>query len=390
MGLTQQKQEAKMAHKVRTSIGECFGTLTDPRVPYLIEHKLLDMLTIAICAIISGANTWVEVEAYGHSKKEWLSTFLELPNDIPSHDTFNRLFARLNGEEFQECFVAWARAAAKVTRGQVVAIDGKCLRRSHDRALGKEAIYMVSAWATQDHLVLGQTKVAEKSNEITAIPVLLRLLDLQGCIVTIDAMGCQKKIAKAILDQGADYILAVKDNQPTLHQKMVSLFDQIDRANRHTRRDYDSEVSKDHGRIETRRCWTITDESYLLYTRDVDNKPWPGLGCLVKIEAQRTIAGVTSTETRYFISSLKCSAAKMLKHIRSHWGIENSLHWVLDVAFGEDQSRLRKGNGPENIAVLRHMALSLLQRETSSKGGIHARRLRAAWDTNYLLKVLGC
>lgn len=370
-----------------SSIVEHFSILRDPRIDRTKRHKLLDIVAIAICAVVCGADSWVDVELFGKSKKDWLSKFLELPGGIPSHDTFSDLFNRLDAEQFQECFISWVQAVQEVTKGRVLAIDGKTLRRSHDKAQGKGPIHMVSAWSAANRLVLGQVKVDDKSNEITAIPELLRILDITGCIVTIDAMGCQREIARTIVQQGGDYILAVKDNQKTLHDDIRDLFDTPDSNSlAQGRHDYAETVHKGHGRIETRQCWTISDPDSVEYLQS--HASWDGLQSVAKVTAHRQIGAETSKETRYFITSLPGDAARLLQSIREHWGIENSVHWVLDIAFREDESRVRKGNGPQNFAVLRHIALNLLKQERTSKGGVKARRLRAGWDEHYLIKVL--
>jgi len=329
-------------------------------------------------------DSWVDLELFGKSKKGWLQGFLELPNGIPSHDTFGRVFARLDAQQFRARFLEWVQAVSAVTRGQVIAIDGKTVRRSHDKSLGKSAIHMVSAWASENRLVLGQTKVAEKSNEITAIPELLALLDVAGCIVTIDAMGCQKEIARLIIEESGDYVLALKANQGQLYREVQELFE--DEGLVSAEGDFHEAVNKGHGRVEHRRCWSIADAEYLSYLNP--HGEWPGLRSVAKVTGERRIGEENSKESRYYISSLPGDAEQLLWAVRTHWGIENSLHWVLDIAFREDESRVRKGHGPENLATIRHTALNLLRQETTSKGGVKARRLRAGWDEDYLLKVL--
>jgi predicted transposase YbfD/YdcC len=369
------------------SISNHFAGLKDPRIERTKLHQLLDIIVIAICAIICGADDWVEVELFGNAKLAWLKTFLELPNGIPSHDTFGRVFARLNAEQFQQCFLAWMQAVSAVTRGQVIAIDGKVLRGSCNRMLGKAGIDMVSAWATANHLVLGQVKVDDKSNEITAIPKLLQVLEIAGCIVTIDAIGCQTEIAQAIVDLDADYVLAVKENQGHLYEDIQGLFDAAHEVNfQDVPHESYKTTDKGHGRLEIRQCWIIADTTLINYLRN--RAGWPNLRTIVKVVAERRVNGETSREARYFISSLEGDARRMLKAVRGHWGIENSLHWVLDIAFDEDHQRVRKDNGPANFAVLRHIALNLLKQDKTVKAGIKAKRLKAGWDEPYLLKVL--
>lgn len=308
------------------AITDHFADLADPRSDHTKRHQLLDIITIAICAVICGADGWTDVETFGHAKETWLQTFLQLPNGIPSHDTFGRVFARLKPEPFQRAFLAWVQAVAEVTQGQVIAVDGKTLRRSHDHRLGQEAIVMVSAWATANQLVLGQTKVDDKSNEITAIPHLLELLALSGCIVTVDAVGCQPKIAAAILEGGADYLLAVKENQGQLYEDLHELFAGAEEIGfRDVPHGYHQTVGKDHGRIEIRQCWTLRDEESLAYVRRRER--WPQLRSVVQVRSERRLGATVSVEDRYFISSLPGEAKEVLAAVRGHWGIENGLHW---------------------------------------------------------------
>lgn len=368
------------------SIARHYEGLPDPRTGNAKQHIFLEILIMAICAVICGADGWSDVELFANNKKAWLKTFLKLPKGIASHDTFGRVFAKIKPEEFQKRFIEWVRAIEKLTAGQVIAIDGKNLRRSHDHDAGKAAIYMVSAWATQNQLVLGQTKVADKSNEITAIPELLQLLEITGCIVTIDAIGTQTEIAKTIIDGGGDYLLSVKENQGHLFEDIQYLFD-VDVAHGYEREhSYSKTVNKGHGRMETRECWAIDREAYLSLIRK--REQWKGLKSIVRIVSQRQIGEEVEVQTRYFISSLPADAKMILKTKRSHWKIENQVHWVLDIAFREDECRVRKDHGAENLAVLRHMALNLLKNEKTAKGGIHAKRLQAGWNNDYLLKVL--
>lgn len=373
-----------MKNSVVTDLQEHFSELEDLRSENK-SHLLIDIIVVAICAAICGADTWVDVELFGRAKEKWLEKFLELPHGIPSHDTFGRVFALLDAQEFQNSFLEWTRSVSQVFDEEIVALDGKTLRRSHDRAAGKEAIQMVSAWAAENSLVLGQLKVAEQSNEITAIPKLLEMLDLAGCIVTTDAIGCQTEIAATIVDREADYVLAVKENQGNLYQIVNRLFENPAEMER-VQCNYAKTVSKGHGRLEIRECWATSAADYLDYIAEFSH--WPGLQSLVMVKSERSLGTETSVKCRYFISSLESNAKLLLRAVRTHWEIENKVHWVLDIAFREDESRIRKGNGAQNFAVLRHLALNLLKREKTSKGGIKAKRLRAGWDQKYLLKVL--
>jgi predicted transposase YbfD/YdcC len=371
---------------VATSLEACFGDLPDPRVVGRCDHKLIDIVVMTICAVITGAESWVEVETFGKMKQAWLKTFLELPYGIPTHDTFGRVFAALDAEAFQSCFARWVEGVFSATRGEVVAVDGKTIRRSHNKSSGKQAIHMVSAWASTTGIVLGQRKVDAKSNEITAIPELLRVLDVAGCIVTIDAMGCQTAIAQAIRDEKADYVLRVKANQGNLEQDIGDWFayaDQIQFAN--LLHSYSETVNKEHGRIEVRRCWAIADPVAFEYIRHYEG--WADLQTIVRVQRERRLPDKVEHETSFYISSLSHHAPLLLNAIRSHWGIENSFHWVLDVTFGEDDSRIRSGDSPQNMAVLRHLALNILKRDPS-KGSLRQKRYKAALDDTFLSQLL--
>lgn len=366
------------------SIADHFATLKDPRIERSKDHLLIDILTIAMLAVICGADGWVGIETYGKAKVSWLQTFLALPNGIPSHDTFGRVFARLDPEHLQRCFLQWVRAVSRLTEGEVIAIDGKTVRRSYDAGGDKGAIHRVSAWASQNRLVLGQRKVDAKSNEITAIPQLLEVLDIHGCIVTLDAMGTQTAIAQQIVDQGGDYVLALKGNQGNLFEDVQQLFKWAQwQAFQDIEHDFYETIESGHGRLEKRRCWSLGQVEEL-----IDAHKWPQLTSIAMVEAIRTCEGKTSREVRYYISSLAPDAQRLADSIRTHWSIENPLHWVLDVAFHEDECRIRTGHAPENFTLLRHLALSALNQETTAKVGVKNKRLRAGWDNYYLLQVL--
>lgn len=373
-----------MKLKLKGKLSDHFSEIEDPRIERTKRHKLIDILTIAILGVICGADSWVGMESFGQAKHSWLNRILELPHGIPSHDTFARVFARLNPEQFQACFLTWVRSLVCLSDGEVVAIDGKTLRQSYDPANDKAAIHMVSAWATANRLVLGQRKVDAKSNEITAIPQLIKLLELEGCIVTIDAMGTQKQIAKQIIERNADYILALKDNQGNLFADVQQIFAHAQSRNfAGIEHRFEQTVDKGHGRVEIRRCWTMEQVEYL-----VDADKWEKFTSIGMIQAERRLPGKVERETRYYISSLSSDAARLSQAVRSHWLVENALHWVLDLAFVEDACRIRKDFAPENLAVVRHIALNLLSQETSLKLGIKNKRLRAGWDEDYLLKIL--
>lgn len=374
-----------MKIKPKITISDYFTNLSDPRVERTKQHLLIDIITIAICAVICGADTWVSIETYGIAKKQWLQQFLELSNGIPSHDTFARVFARIDPQQFQECFLHWIKSISKITDGEVIAIDGKTLRRSYDKSNNKAAIHMVNAWASTNRLVLGQRKVDKKSNEITAIPELIKVLDVAGCIVTIDAMGCQKSIIKLITQKQGDYIITLKKNQINLYKNVEELFkdaiskkfDGYNHSSYHTR-----EIN--HGREEIRHYLMLKDVA-----RQIDPKhEWANFNSIGMVESVRTVNNKTTVETRYYICSLSSDAEKLGTSIRSHWGVENSLHWVLDVTFREDDCRIRKDNAPTNFAILRRIAINLLSQEKSKKMGTKNKQFLAAMDNNYLSQIL--
>ena len=357
---------------------EFFNGIEDPR-HHNVHHLFHDILMIALCAVISGADSWTQVAEYGKSKISWFEEFLDLPNGIPSHDTFGRIFSMIDPEKFQNFFSDWVKGVAESLKGKTIAIDGKTLRRSHDKINGKSPIHMVSAWASELRLVLGQIKTADKSNEITAIPELIKNLALEGAIITIDAMGCQKKIAEAIIDAKADYVIQVKQNQQNLYEDIALFFKDPENVDFNSCRTVDGE----HGRIETRQYLTTDDISWL-----PGKYEWAGLKTICRVTRQRNVSEKDSTETAYFISSIENNAAAIAKAIREHWGIENGLHWCLDISFREDHCRVRKDHAPENFGILRHIAINLLKQEKSLKGGIQTKRLKAAWDHNYLMKII--
>jgi predicted transposase YbfD/YdcC len=364
---------------------EHFKTLEHPRAEHLLAHELLDIIGLTICAVVCGADTWVDIETYGRAKQEWLKGFLRLPNGIPSHDTIARLFAALDPQALQECFLSWVTAVAQLSQGEVIAIDGKTLRHSYDTGGSKGAIHMVSAWATQNRLVLGQVKVDAKSNEITAIPQLLKVLDLHGCIVTIDAMGTQKDIAQQIIEAGGEYVLSLKGNQGNLHQDVEQLFEWTRKIGfKEIPHEFHQTIDAAHGRVEIRRHWLLDGVEHL-----IDAHLWTGLQRVGLVEAERRLVGQSPTiEQRYYLVSLDGGVQRFAHAVRSHWGIENQVHWVLDVAFDEDASRIRKDHAPENLALIRHVALNLLRQDTSTNGGIKAKRLKAGWNNAYLARLL--
>lgn len=371
------------------SIQEHFADVADPRKSWNQDHRLSDILVMALCAIICGADSWFSVATFAEAKLPWFRRFLPLPNGAPSHDTFSRVFAALDPEQLQRSFLSWVQAVHVATNGEVVAIDGKVMRGSADTAWGRAAIQMVSAWASSNRLILGQQKVAGGSNEITAVPALLERLALEGCVVTLDAMHCQTETVEAIRKQNADYVITVKGNQETLHRQLKDAFAHAHRTNF-------SELAPEqwdeyhlseqgHGRAERRSYWTVTAPEGRAACNPEGR--WRDLGAIGMVRAERTVNGKTSREERYFITSLAGDARRFGEAVRVHWEIENVVHWTLDVVFRQDAARVLVGHGPENLAMMQQFALNLLKKEPS-KQSIRTKRLRAGWDDEFLAKLL--
>lgn len=378
-----------MDGKATGVILRAFEDMPDPRAKNIV-HKLHDVLVIAVCAVICGADGWAEVAEFGRSKRAWFATFLDLPGGVPSHDTFGRVFSRLDPDAFERRFANWAAALSGGAGGKLVAIDGKAIRRSFEHAWDKSGmVHLVSAFVDANRMVFSQVAVADKSNEIEAIPRLLSLLDLEGATVTLDAVGCQREVARQVLDAGGDYVLAVKRNQPALHDKVKALLDEaiLDGFDGMAHDALGPEADGGHGRVETRRAWVSGEVHWL--GRDLLGA-WPGLAAVAAVECRReVIGGDASVERRYFVTSLKsATAGAVLDAVRRHWAVENALHWQLDVSFREDERRIRKGHGAQNYSRLCRLALNLLKRDTSVKIGVHGKRLKAGWDEHYLLRLL--
>lgn len=372
----------------RLGIQHFFADLPDPRIDRTRRHQLLDIITIAVCAVIAGADTFVDIEQYGHARHAWFAAFLDLPGGIPSHDTFGRVFARIDPVAFEACFLSWVQAMLPQPAGAVIAIDGKVARRSHDRGAERPPIDLVSAWATDLHLILGQIAVDEHSNEIPAVPALLALLDVRGAVVTLDALHCQTTTARSIRAGGGDYVLALKGNHMAPHDAVETFFAEAIREEwRSVAHEHLVTTDAGHGRLETRRYWTTTDAD-LLADLNPGGDTWPDLGCVAMVVRERTASGPTSRETSYYLSSLDGAVGAVAAAVRGHWGIENRQHWVLDMAFREDESRVRVGHGAENLAVLRRIALNLIRLDRSRTGSVHTKRLKAGWDHDYLLHLL--
>jgi predicted transposase YbfD/YdcC len=376
-----------------SSLIEHFQDLADPRVDRTKDHALLDILVIAVCSLLCGGEGFNDMEDFGQAKEAWLRTFLALPHGIPSHDTFNRVFAALDPKQFVDCFLRWTQSLRQAVHQEIVALDGKALRRARNK---KEHLkYVVSAWAESNHLVLGQLKVTDKSNEITAVPELLRVLELSGCIVTLDAMGCQRKIAREIIEADADYVLALKGNQETVHDEVKSFLDAAIAETQAPRAPgaklspaaatlvQVKMVEKDHGRLESRHYYQSDQLGWF-----ADLGQWEGLRSVGVVESTREIDGEKTVERRYYLASLSLDVALFARAVRSHWGVENKVHWVMDVCFGEDQSRARTGHAAENLATLRRLALNLLKREKTKRRGIKGKQRNAGWDHAYLLRLL--
>lgn len=370
-----------------------FAQVPEPRINRRRFHDLVDILVIGVCSMLCGGETFNDMEEFGRAKSEWFKTFLKLTNGIPSHDTFNRVFAAINPQQFLECFLRWTQSVRHTVHQEIVAIDGKALRRASNK--GESIKYVVSAWADSNALVLGQMKVGDKSNEITAVPELLRVLELAGCIVTLDAMGCQKKIAREIIEADADYVLALKGNHEKVHEEVKTFLDDA-LAQKQARRPATAKiptaaatlasfetVEKDHGRMEIRRYYQSAKLEWF-----ADRTKWEGLRSMGMVESVREVEGVATLERRYFLSSLPLGVETFARAVRSHWGVENKLHWVMDVCFREDQSRARAGYAAENLATLRRLALNLLKREQTKKRGIRGKQLSAGWDNAYLARLL--
>lgn len=374
-----------MSHHLSDSFVKYFDNIEDPRRQAGLRHSLIEVIFIAICAIIAGADDWVAIERFGKAKLRWFQKYLRLKHGIPSHDTFGNVLSILDAEQFGEAFINWMQMIATISG--VIALDGKTIRHSFDTALGKSAIHMVSAWSSANRLVLGQVKVDDKSNEITALPKLLRLLVIKGCLVTIDAMGCQTEIAEQIIDQGGDYLLAVKKNQKYLYEDIEHLFKHA-RAENFEQAGFDEArtVDKQHGRLDIRYCQLVSDPEWLDYLRVHHN--WKKLNCVVRIWTERRIGRRKTQKSRYYICSYSTTAADLLNATRNHWGIENNVHWVLDVVFDEDANRARIGHAQQNLATMRRIAINMLNEEQSRKDSLKGKRQLAGWDESFLEHII--
>jgi predicted transposase YbfD/YdcC len=361
-----------------------FGELPDPRIDRHKCHDLMDLLFIAICAVISGATSFVDMHDFGYAKLAWFEEKLELRNGIPSHDTFRRVFSLIDPEEFRACFIAWTQAISKAVDGDIIAMDGKTLRRSFDVATGLSAIHVLNAWSSANDFCVGQMKVDGKSNEITAMPELIKLMDIKGSVVTADALNCQKDIAKLVIEQGGDYALALKSNQPSLHEDVKLFFE--DAFSNGFETPYDSYDSDDngHGRVESRNYWSVKVEHLPWFRHTAD---WEGLNRIVCVQSCRRTKTAESVETRYFITSLD-NMTRIARSIRHHWNVENKLHWVMDVDFDEDSCRVRSDHAPENFALLRQIAHNLIKRESSKNVSVRRKINKAGWDNDFLARIV--
>jgi predicted transposase YbfD/YdcC len=371
---------------LETSILQHFSSLPDPRVERTKAHSLINILSIAILAVLAGADGWVAIETFGKAKQDWLAEFLDLPNGIPSHDTFSRVFARLDPIQVQQCFLRWVSGIVERIGVNVIAIDGKSLNQSYDRTHQLSSLHLVTAWVSEHRLVLGQVKVDSKSNEITAIPEILKILDIKDCIVTLDAMGCQRKVATDIISRGGNYVIALKGNHGKLYQRVKEYFeDAYNCGFSGSEVSHCEEVEGSHHRIERREYFSVAVAGL---GQNFPLEQWSGLTSVVMVRSHRRLWNQETGETRFYITSLESDAEQISAVIRSHWGIENSLHWTLDVTYGEDASRIRKGHSPENFALLRRLSVSLLNQERSFKGSQKMKRYKAAMDNEYLLNIL--
>jgi predicted transposase YbfD/YdcC len=369
--------------KQKPTLIEHFKDIQDPRLQRKQLHKLDDIFFMTLCAVICGCDGWVAIEKFANIKRNWFEQYLSLENGVPSHDTFGRVFSLIDPEQFQTCFSTWIKDIVKSVTGDVIAVDGKCLRRSHDKSSNKSAIYMVSAWSHDNQLTLGQVKVDEKSNEITALPALLENLDITGGIITTDALNTQKKSAEVIVSKGADYVTALKGNQSRLHDDVILFFENTPTSYANSLNTYKS-VDACHGRIEERIVTSCNQIEWL-----TAHYSHPHLASIISVTSRRFHEDKWSQETRYFISSVKHNDAEKFAHyVRAHWGVENNLHWTLDMAFDEDHCRIRQGYAAQNMAILRHISLNLLKSDTGNKVGIKIKRQMAGWDNDYLLKLL--
>ncbi len=383
VNLTYKKSRTPAIFEKKPLMLQIFSKVKDPRIDRRKKHILSEIIVIAICAVVAGSDDWVGIEQFGLDRYDWFKTFLSLPNGIPSHDTFGRVFSMIAPDQFQACFMEWINLIRFKVPHEIVAFDGKTLRRSHDEKNGQSAIHMVSAWASENRLILGQCKTDQKSNEITALPQLIEMLDLSGCIATVDAMGCQKEIARLLINKGADYVFNLKANHEHFFHEVQDFFMRAEANNfAGLSINYCETKTKNHGRVELRRYWVTDQISEFRHTA-----PWQKLSLIGMVESQRTVKGETSVERRFFISSLENNVQLFAKAVRQHWEIENSVHWILDISFREDESRIRTGHAPENMAVLRHIALNLLKNDDTPLG-IKNKRLKAARNTDYLAHVL--